>query len=94
MIGKFWTNPDIIFPILMQSLRGTAIGVYNWGIYIGYSMSYALGNFITTADIGGKSWRWVFWIAGIPGFFVGFLMLFTVREPGRESNLQVLEQFV
>lgn len=27
--------------------RASALGVYNWGIYMGYSLSYALGNFIT-----------------------------------------------
>ena len=32
-------------------LRGTALGVYNWGIYFGYSMAYAVGNFITDANI-------------------------------------------
>lgn len=57
------------------------MGVYNWGIYIGYSLSYALGNFIVDADIDGKGWRWVFWIAAIPGFIVGPLILFTVKEP-------------
>ena len=52
-------------------------------------MSYALGNFITDANIAGKGWRWVFWIAGIPGILVGALMLFTVREPGRDENASV-----
>ena len=40
-----------IFP---ADLRGTALGIYNWGIYMGYSMSYALGNTITNADINGQ----------------------------------------
>ena len=40
-----------IFP---ADLRGAALGVYNWGIYMGYSMSYALGNLITDADINGQ----------------------------------------
>ena len=34
-------------------LRGTALGVYNWGIYFGYSLAYAVGNYITEADIMG-----------------------------------------
>jgi MFS family permease len=25
-------------------LRGAAMGIYNWGIYTGYSMSFAIGN--------------------------------------------------
>jgi len=27
--------------------RALALGFYNWGIYIGYSMSFAVGNFVT-----------------------------------------------
>lgn len=57
------------------------MGVYNWGIYIGYSLSYALGNFIVDANIDGKSWRWVFWIAAIPGFIVAPVIFFTVQDP-------------
>jgi MFS family permease len=41
-----------------QELRGLAMGVYNWGIYTGYSLSYALGNFITDANINNQGWRW------------------------------------
>lgn len=28
------------------------------------------------------SWRWVFWIVAIPGFIVGVLLFFVLREPG------------
>lgn len=34
------------------------MGVYNWGIYTGYSLSYTLGNFITDANINNQGWRW------------------------------------
>ncbi|XP_028410997.1 uncharacterized protein LOC114533625 isoform X2 [Dendronephthya gigantea] len=64
-----------------ETLRASAMGVYNWGIYIGYSLSYALGNFIVDANIDGKSWRWVFWIAAIPGFIVAPMIFFSVKEP-------------
>ncbi|CAB4043956.1 spinster homolog 1-like, partial [Paramuricea clavata] len=64
-----------------ETLRASAMGVYNWGIYIGYSLSYALGNFIVDANIDGKGWRWVYWIAAIPGFIVAPMILFTVKEP-------------
>ena len=51
-------------------------------------MSYAFGNFITEANIDGKGWRWVFWIAAIPGFVVALLIIFTVKEPQREEGGQ------
>lgn len=55
------------------------------GIYTGYSLSYALGNFITDANINGQGWRWSFIIAGIPGIVLGFIILLTVREPRRQK---------
>lgn len=62
------------------------MGVYNWGIYIGYSLSYALGNFIVDANIDDKGWRWVYWIAAIPGFLIGPLIFFTVKDPVRRES--------
>ena len=77
---------NIIFHLLWQNLRGAALGVYNWGIYIGYSMAYAFGNYITQANINGQGWRWVFFIAAIPGFAVGLLMMFTLKEPEKPKG--------
>lgn len=45
---------SIITDYFTESIRGVALGVYNWGIYLGYSMSYAFGNFITEANILGQ----------------------------------------
>ena len=49
-------------------------------------MAFAFGNFITKANIDGKGWRWVFWIAAAPGFVLGILMLFTLKEPTRNEK--------
>lgn len=76
---------SMLADIYPTELRGTALGVYNWGIYMGYSMSYALGNLITAADINGQGWRWSFFISGIPGIAVGILMFITVSEPERKN---------
>lgn len=88
-IGEAGCTPfatSLIADYFPETLRGSALGVYNWGIYIGYSMAYAFGNFITQADIDGKGWRWVFWIAAIPGFVLGLLMLLTLKEPARSER--------
>ncbi|XP_043210577.1 protein spinster homolog 1-like [Amphibalanus amphitrite] len=61
-------------------LRGTALGVYNWGIYFGYSLAYAVGDFITEADIMGMGWRWAYLVSGAPGVLLALLMLATLRE--------------
>lgn len=76
---------SMLTDIYPPELRGTALGIYNWGIYMGYSMSYALGNLITAANINDQGWRWSFFISGIPGIVIGILMFITLKEPERKS---------
>nr|XP_054770059.1 protein spinster homolog 1-like [Lytechinus pictus] len=83
---------SLIADYFAASVRGIALGGYNIGIYAGYSLSYALGDFITAANINGQGWRWVFWIAGIPGFLVAALLAFTVKEPVRTRNATLQER--
>lgn len=70
---------------LSQSRRATALGVYNWGIYFGYSAAFAF-NFILVS-IG---WRWTFRIASFPGFVVAFILLVAVKEPKRVKLHEVV----
>jgi MFS family permease len=45
-------------------------------------MGFALGPIIATQLLNVvPSWRWVFWICAIPGFIVGALLYFHLREP-------------
>jgi MFS family permease len=45
-------------------------------------MGFALGPIIATQLLQVvPSWRWVFWICAIPGFVVGLLLYFHLREP-------------
>ena len=45
-------------------------------------MGFALGPIIATQLLQVvPSWRWVFWICAIPGFVVGVLLYFHLREP-------------
>ena len=39
--------------LFLQTIRAFALGVFNWGIYVGYGMAYLVGNYVTAADIGG-----------------------------------------
>lgn len=45
---------SIIADYFNAESRGFALGIYNWGIYMGYSMSSAFGNFITDANINNQ----------------------------------------
>jgi len=45
-------------------------------------LGLALGPLIATQLMNVvPSWRWVFWIVAIPGFVVGILLFFVLREP-------------
>ncbi|KAL8609601.1 hypothetical protein ACOMHN_023737 [Nucella lapillus] len=68
-----------------SSYRGLVVAVYNLGIYSGYSLAYALGNFITLANINGQGWRWAYFLSGIPGMVLAGVILLTVKEPPPRS---------
>ena len=75
---------SIISDYFVESLRASALGIYNWGIYTGYSMSFALGNSVQTH----LNWRWAFIISGIPGLVLGVIIWLTVKEPKRGASDQ------
>ena len=76
----------VLIPLLYQSHRATALGFYNWGIYVGYSTAFAF-NFILVS-IG---WRWAFRIASFPGFVVAVILFVVVKEPARLKPPEVIE---
>ncbi|EDV27969.1 uncharacterized protein TRIADDRAFT_12709, partial [Trichoplax adhaerens] len=78
------------FPV---NLRASAIGIYNWGIYTGYGISYALGDFVVRANIINQGWRWVYWLASIPGVLIFLLLIFTVKEPARRNEISDSPRF-
>ena len=67
-----------MYLVVIQETRGAALGVFNWGIYTGYSLTFLL--VIAEKQL---SWRAVYWIAGLPGIVLGIIILITVREPAR-----------
>lgn len=62
-----------------EEKRGTAISIYTTGIYFGIFFGYFAGGWI--AETFG--WRNAFFIVGIPGIALAFLLLILVREPQR-----------
>ncbi|KAK2167441.1 hypothetical protein NP493_1275g00004 [Ridgeia piscesae] len=71
-----------------EGYRASALGVYNWGIYVGFSLTYAIGNFVTDANLFGQGWRWAFYISGWPGIFLAALIMYSLREPRRRTARQ------
>ena len=68
--------------LILQELRGTALGVYYWGIYFGYSLAYAIGNGINIA----LNWHWVFYISGLAGIVLSPFIILTIKEPERKKE--------
>ncbi|CAH1272328.1 SPNS2 [Branchiostoma lanceolatum] len=82
---------SIIADYFSEEMRGSAMGFFNWGIYIAYSLSFAIGNYVTKANINGQGWRWAYFISGIPGFPLGLLILLTVKEPERRETAKEIK---
>ena len=57
------------------------MGFFNWGIFLGYSMSFVL--ILAEKDYG---WRSVYYIAGSPGILIAIIILVTIKEPKRATE--------
>jgi predicted MFS family arabinose efflux permease len=64
------------------SQRSTAMGIYSLGISLGIMLAYVGGGWVAE-NIG---WRQAFFIVGIPGVILAFVVRFTVKEPVRGSS--------
>lgn len=83
-IGQAGCNPiatSLIADYFSFELRGSALSIYYWGIYTGYSLSYIIGNGI----MKHLSWRWVYRICGLPGFLVALLIVITIRQKNSKT---------
>jgi MFS family permease len=60
------------------SRRGFLQGLQQSGFAL---FGFGLGPIIATQLLGVVSWRMVFWVVAIPGFIVGLLLYFVLREP-------------
>ena len=58
------------------------MGIYNWGVYIGYGAAFAIGNQVAKR----LSWHWVFYLTGGFGVIIAPFILLTISEPKRQVN--------
>ena len=42
---------SMIAEIFVPVLRGTANGIFNWGIYWGFGLTFTLGNYLAPLDL-------------------------------------------
>lgn len=78
---------SMISDMFPESQRALALGIFNWGIYFGYGLSYAVGNFITAADFNGMGWRWSYIVTAMMGV-LATVLLFFIKEPSRHDSLE------
>ena len=81
-IGEAGSSPrshSMITDMFPLESRGAAMGIYAAGINLGILVGFLVGGFIDE----WYGWRMAFFIVGIPGIFLGLLLLTTVREPAR-----------
>ena len=83
MVGINCTNPILIYPSIISKKKFHS-GIFSWGVYIGYGLTFTLGNYLQ--DIGDfAGWRLAFVIGCVPGFIVAFLLFF-VKDPRKETK--------
>ena len=76
--GSTPTNLSIVSDYFKDK-RSTAIGIYMMGAQLGTLVGFALTGYVAVHF----GWRAALLAAGVPGLFLVFLLLLTVREPLR-----------
>jgi MFS family permease len=79
--GSTPTNLSILSDYF-QDKRSMAIGIYMMGAQLGTLVGFALTGFVAVH----YGWRAALLVAGVPGLFLVFLLLLTVREPLRQGT--------
>ncbi|MEA3300136.1 MAG: MFS transporter [Pseudomonadota bacterium] len=79
---------------------GTAVGIYNVGIYVGAGLALVIGGVLIeavplirdqlpAAVMDFADWRIVFMVVGLPGVLLALAFLLLVREPARRYGAEV-----
>jgi MFS family permease len=98
-VGEAALSPaafSLITDYFRKERLATAISVYSMGIYIGAGIAYLLGGlvigFASSQELYNlpvvgptRSWQVIFFIVGLPGVLLAFL-LYTVKEPVRRNR--------
>jgi MFS family permease len=81
-IGEAGCSPpaySLLADYFRKEQRTTAFSIYSMGIYGGVFVGYLVGAFVAHH----YGWRAAFWVVGLPGIVMAFIVKFTLREPPR-----------
>jgi len=64
------------------------MSIVNWGIYLGYGMSYGLKTLLLSVSWLGvdDSWRWAFWLSTALGVVLIPSVFFIIKDPSEKSS--------
>jgi len=71
--------PTMIAEMFPSSVRASALAMYQATTPIGSAIAYGVGMYV----MAKYDWRWAFYIAAAPGFFVGIACFF-MEDPGHK----------
>jgi MFS family permease len=86
-IGEAGSSPpshSMIADLFPLEQRAAAMGVFASGLNLGILIGFLVGGWINEF----YGWRTAFFIVGVPGLFLGLVMIFTVKEPIRTTPRQ------
>ncbi|MEO9944099.1 MFS transporter [Paraglaciecola sp.] len=81
-VGEAGASPpshSIISDYYAPEERGTAMSIYNMGLYIGILVGLLLGGWLSDK----LGWRMAFFAVGVPGVLMAVVVRLTLKEPAR-----------
>jgi MFS family permease len=95
-IGEAGSSPpshSMISDLYPKEQRSFAMAFYSVGVYAGAMIGLVLGGYV----VQNYGWRTTFFVVGLPGLLIAFLVRFTIKEPkrgeadGLEHKIEALE---
>ncbi|PSN37166.1 hypothetical protein C0J52_20659 [Blattella germanica] len=86
--GEAGCNPmstGILSDMFPEEKRGLVMSIFNWGIYGGYGIAFPVGRYVPLLNSWDLGWRLCYYGAGIVGLIITVFMVFTLREPERQT---------
>lgn len=81
-IGEAGSSPpshSMIADLYPKESRSTAMAIYSIGVYAGAMLGLVVGGYV----VQHYGWRMTFYVVGLPGLVIAFLVRFTIGEPLR-----------